>query len=131
MSILESDKPVTLSQREIAVLFAQTIAKSGLPVPSDKYRNDVDYIQIDPIIIEVKVTKPRMGVRLQFMTKGDFGVSLNIDLDQFEADPKGYTVDLFENLGRMLRDSDRLRCNKRFESASLYDMLTKGAAANG
>ena len=128
MPILESNNPVTLDQREVAVLFAQTIAKAGLPIPSGRYRNDVDGIQIDPIVIEERVTRPKLGVRLQFMTKGEFGVALNIDMEQFAADPKGYTVDTFENLGRLLRDSGRRRHTKRAETAALYDLLTQGAA---
>lgn len=128
MPILDSNKPVTMDQREIAVMFAQTIAKAGLPVPSGRYRNDVDHIQIDPIVIEKRVTQPKLGVRLQFMAKGEFGVGLNIDMEEFAADPKGYTMHLFEHLGGMLRDSKRRRHDKRAETAALYDLLTKGAA---
>lgn len=128
MPILESDKPVTLSQREIAVLMAQTIAKAGLPVPCGRYRNDVDGIQIDPIIIEQRVTKPKLGVRIRFMTRDDFGVDFNIDVEEFAASPQSYTLNMFEQLGRMLRDGSRRRHTKREETAVLYDLMTKGAA---
>lgn len=130
MAILETSKPVTMTQREIAVVVAKAIAKAGLPVPTGKVRNDVDHIQIDPIIIEKRVTSPKLGVRLQFVTDKDFGVGFNVNIDEFEADPKGYLTDLFEHLGRMLRNSAKMRKNKKLFDSAVYDILTQEAAAN-
>jgi len=131
MAILESDKPVNLTQREIAVIVAKSITETGLPVPSGRIRNDVDHIQIDPIILEKRVTQPKMGVRLQFVTKDNFKVNFNIDIEQFEANPGGYMTDLFERLGEMLRNSLKIRKNTKLMNSAMYDIMTEGAAANG
>lgn len=131
MAILESDKPVNLTQREIAVIVAKSITETGLPVPSSRIRNDVDHIQIDPIVLEKRVTQPKMGVRLQFMTRDDFKVDFNINVEEFEANPGGYMGDLFERLGEMLRNGLKMRRNKQLMNSAMYDILTKEAAANG
>lgn len=131
MAILDSNKPITLTQREVAVVVAQAIAKTGLPVPCKQYRNDVDHIQIDPIIIEHKVTQPKKGVRLQFMTRDSFGVAFNVNLEEFEAGPVAYLEDLFAHLAPMLRNTAKMRKNKRLFDSAVYDVLTEGAAANG
>lgn len=131
MAILESDKPVTLSQREVAVIVAKSIHETGLPVPSGRIRNDINHIQIDPIILEKRVTDPKMGVRLQFVTKEDFKVDFNIDMEAFEADPGGYMTDLFERLGEMLRNGLKMRRNTKLMNSAMYDILTKEAPANG
>jgi hypothetical protein len=131
MAILESNKPVTLTQREVAVLVAKAIAKTGLPVPNGQFRNDVDYIQIDPIIIEKCVTQPKPGVRLQFMTEARFGVAFNVNLEDFEKDPVGTLKDLFDHLYPMLRNGQKMRHNKRLLDAAMYDILTRETAANG
>lgn len=131
MAILESDKPVNLTQREVAVVVARAIAKTGLPVPNGKYRNDVDHIQIDPIVIEKRVTQPKPGVRLQFMTEANFGVDFNINLEEFEKAPVAYLKDLFEHLAPMLRNGQKFRKNKRLMDSAIYDILTQETAANG
>ena len=131
MAILDSNKPVSLTQREIAVVVAQSVAKTGLPIPGGKFRNDVDHIQIDPIVIEARVTQPKQGVRLQFEVLGGFGVSLNIKIGEFESDPVGYLKDLFGQLHPMMRNAQKLRDKKRIENQAMYDFLTKGVAANG
>lgn len=131
MAILESDKPVNLTQREIAVIVAKSITETGLPVPSSRIRNDVDHIQIDPIVLEKRVTQPKMGVRLQFMTRDDFKVDFNINVEEFEANPGGYMGDLFERLGEMLRNGLKMRKNTKLLNSAMYDILTKEAAANG
>lgn len=131
MAILETQSPVTMTQREVAVVVAQAVARHAQPVPSGRLRNDVDYIQIDPIIIEVRVTKPKPGVRLKFELKGGYGVTLNVNLGEFEASPTAYLRDLFTQLSPMLRDAQRRRAQKRAENHALYDMLTKGVSANG
>jgi len=128
MAILDSNKPVSLTQREIAVVVAQAVAKTGLPVPGGKFRNDVDHIQIDPIVIESRVTQPHPGVRLQFEVIGGFGVSLNVKIGEFESDPVGYLKDLFKQLHPMLRNAQKLRDKKRIENQAMYDFLTKDAA---
>ena len=130
MAILETNKPVTLSQREVAVVVAQAVAKTGLPVPSGKLRNDVNHIQIDPIILERRVTNPKTGVRLQFDTKEDFGVTLNVDLDEFAESPVGYLNNLFDHLGPMLRNSTKMRKNRKLFDSAVYDILTQGAAGH-
>lgn len=131
MAILESDKPVNLTQREIAVIVAKSIKETGLPVPSGRIRNDVDHIQIDPIILEKRVTDPKIGVRLQFVTKDEFKVDFNINIEEFEANPGGYMTDLFERLGEMLRNGLKMRRNTKLMNNAMYDILTKEAAANG
>ncbi|MCZ4284551.1 hypothetical protein O4H29_06850 [Marinobacter salarius] len=131
MAILESDKPVNLTQREIAVIVAKSITETGLPVPTGRVRNDVNHIQIDPIILEKRVTQPKMGVRLQFVTKDDFKVDFNINIEEFEAYPGGYMTDLFERLGEMLRNGLKMRKNTKLLNSAMYDILTKEAAANG
>jgi hypothetical protein len=131
MAILESDKPVNLTQREIAVIVAKSITETGLPVPTGRVRNDVNHIQIDPIILEKRVTQPKMGVRLQFVTKDDFKVDFNINIEEFEANPGGYMTDLFERLGEMLRNGLKMRKNTKLLNSAMYDILTKEAAANG
>ena len=131
MAILDSSKPVSLTQREIAVVVAKAIAKAGLPIPSGRYRNDVGHIQIDPIVIEARVTQPKQGVRLQFEVLGGFGVSLNIKIGELESDPVGYLKDLFGQLHPMMRNAQKLRDKKRIENQAMYDFLTKGVAANG
>ena len=131
MAILDSSKPVSLTQREIAVVVAQAVAKTGLPIPGGKFRNDVDHIQIDPIVIEARVTQPHPGVRLQFEVIGGFGISLNVKIQEFESDPVGYMKDLFGQLHPMMRNAQKLRDKKRIENQAMYDFLTKGAAANG
>ena len=131
MAILDSNKPVSFTQREIAVVIAQAVAKTGLPIPGGKFRNDVDDIQVDPIVIEARVTQPKQGVRLQFEVLGGFGVSLNIKIGEFESDPVGYLKDLFGQLHPMMRNAQKLRDKKRIENQAMYDFLTKGVAANG
>ena len=131
MAILESNKPVSLTQREIAVVVARAVAKAALPIPSGKFRNDVDHIQIDPVVIEAKVTQPKSGVRLQFEVEGGYGITLNVKLEEFEASPMAYLKDLFKQLHPMLRNCQRLRNNKRLMNQAMYDILTKGASANG
>ena len=131
MAILETDKPVNLTQREVAVIVAKSISETGLPVPSGKIRNDVSHIQIDPIILEKRVTQPKMGVRLQFMTKDDFKVDFNINIEEFEASPGNYMTDLFEHLGRMLRNGTKMRKNTKLMNSAMYDLLTNEAPANG
>lgn len=131
MAILETDKPVNLTQREVAVIVAKSISETGLPVPSGKVRNDVNHIQIDPIVLEKRVTQPKMGVRLQFMTKDDFKVDFNINIEEFEANPGGYMTDLFEHLGRMLRNGAKMRKNTKLLNSAMYDILTNEAPANG
>lgn len=131
MAILDSSKPVSLTQREVAVVVAQAIAKARLPVPSSRYRNDVEHIQIDPIVLEVKVTQPKPGVRLQFEAEGGFGIGLNINLAEFEAGPVQYLKDMFAHLYPMLRNSQKMRRNKKLMDSAIYDVLTEGAAANG
>jgi len=131
MAILDSNKPVSFTQREIAVVIAQAVAKTGLPIPGGKFRNDVDHIQIDPIVIEARVTQPKQGVRLQFEVLGGFGVSLNIKIGEFESDPVGYLKDLFGQMHPMMRNAQKLRDKKRIENQAMYDFLTKGVAANG
>ncbi|WP_428398296.1 hypothetical protein [Marinobacter salarius] len=131
MAILESDKPVNLTQREIAAIVAKSISETGLPIPSGKIRNDHEHIQIDPIVLEKRVTQPKLGVRLQFMTRDEFKVDFNVSVEEFEADPHGYMTDLFEHLGRMLRNGLKMRKNKRLLNSAVYDILTKEAAANG
>jgi len=131
MAILDSNKPVSLTQREIAVVVAQAVAKTGLPIPGGKFRNDVDHIQIDPVVIEARVTQPKQGVRLQFEVTGGFGVSLNVNLEEFEENPVYYLKDLFNQLHPMMRNVQKLRDKKRIENQAMYDFLTKGAAANG
>jgi hypothetical protein len=128
MAILESNKPVSLTQREIAVVVAQAVAKAALPIPSGKFRNDVDHIQIDPIVIEAKVTQPKPGIRLQFEVEGGYGVTLNVTLKEFEASPVAYLQDLFKQLHPMLRNCQRLRNNKRLMNQAMYDILTEGVA---
>lgn len=131
MAILESDKPVNLTQREVAVIVAKSISETGLPVPSGRIRNDVNHIQIDPIVLEKRVTNPKMGVRLQFATKEDFQVDFNINIEEFTEDPHGYMTDLFEHLGRMLRNGLKMRKNTKLLNSAIYDILTKEAPANG
>ena len=131
MAILDSNKPVSFTQREIAVVIAQAVAKTGLPIPGGKFRNDVDHIQVDPIVIEARVTQPKQGVRLQFEVLGGFGVSLNVKIQEFESDPVGYLKDLFGQLHPMMRNAQKLRDKKRIENQAMYDFLTKGVAANG
>ena len=131
MAIIDSNKPVSLTQREIAVVVAQAVAKTGLPITGGKFRNDVDHIQIDPIVIEARVTQPKQGVRLQFEVTGGFGVSLNVKIGEFESDPVGYLRDLFKQLHPMMRNAQKLRDKKRIENQAMYDFLTKGVAANG
>jgi hypothetical protein len=131
MAILQSDKPVSMTQREIAVVVAKAVAKHGLPIPNGKYRNDVDHIQIDPIILEKRVTQPKLGVGLKFVAKGEFGIELNISIDEFAADPQGYMTDMFEHLGAMLRNGHKMRKNKKLLNSAIYDILTQEAAANG
>jgi hypothetical protein len=131
MAILDSNKPVSFTQREIAVVIAQAVAKTGLPIPGGKFRNDVDHIQIDPIVIEARVTQPKQGVRLQFEVLGGFGISLNVKIQAFESDPAGYLKDLFGQLHPMMRNAQKLRDKKRIENQAMYDFLTKGVAANG
>jgi len=131
MAILDSNKPVSFTQREIAVVIAQAVAKTGLPIPGGKFRNDVDHIQIDPIVIEARVTQPKQGVRLQFEVIGGFGISLNVKIQEFESDPVGYLKDLFGQLHPMMRNAQKLRDKKRIENQAMYDFLTKGVAANG
>ena len=131
MAILDSNKPVSFTQREIAVVIAQAVAKTGLPIPGGKFRNDVDHIQIDPIVIEARVTQPKQGVRLQFEVLGGFGISLNVKIQEFESDPAGYLKDLFGQLHPVMRNAQKLRDKKRIENQAMYDVLTKGAAANG
>jgi hypothetical protein len=131
MAILDSNKPVSFTQREIAVVIAQAVAKTGLPIPGGKFRNDVDHIQIDPIVIEARVTQPKQGVRLQFEVLGGFGISLNVKIQEFESDPAGYLKDLFGQLHPMMRNAQKLRDKKRIENQAMYDFLTKGVAANG
>lgn len=130
MAILETSKPVTMTQREIAVVVAKAIAKGNLAVPCKEYRNDVDHIQIDPIILEKRVTNPKLGVRLQFMTEARMGVALNVDIEEFAADPKGYLHEQFEHLGRMLRNSSKMRRNKKLFDDAVYEILTQEAAGN-
>jgi hypothetical protein len=131
MAILDSNKPVSFTQREIAVVIAQAVAKTGLPIPGGKFRNDVDHIQIDPIVIEARVTQPKQGVRLQFEVLGGFGISLNVKIQEFESDPAGYLKDLFGQLHPVMRNAQKLRDKKRIENQAMYDFLTKGDAANG
>ena len=131
MAIIDSNKPVSFTQREIAVVIAQAVAKTGLPITGGKFRNDVDHIQIDPIVIESRVTQPHPGVRLQFEVTGGYGVSLHVKIGEFESDPVGYLRDLFKQLHPMMRNAQKLRDKKRIENQAMYDFLTKGVAANG
>jgi hypothetical protein len=128
MAILDSNKPVSFTQREIAVVIAQAVAKTGLPVPGGKFRNDVDHIQIDPIVIEARVTQPHPGVRLQFEVIGGYSVSLNVKVQEFESDPVGCLKHLFEQLHPILRNAQKRRDKKRIENQAMYDFLTKDAA---
>ena len=128
MAILDSNKPVSFTQREIAVVIAQALAKTGLPIPGGKFRNDVDHIQIDPIVIEARVTQPHPGVRLQFEVIGGYGVSLHVKIGEFESDPVYYLKDLFSQLHPMMRNAQKLRDKKRIENQAMYDFLTKDAA---
>lgn len=128
MPILEDNKPVSLTQREVAVAVAQAIAQTGLPKPSTRFRDDLHHIQIDPIIIEERVTDRRPGVQLQFEAEGEFGVKLNVDLTEFAKNPGEYLGDLFSHLKPMLRNGIRLRHDKQAMNAKIYDILTRGAA---
>ena len=123
MAIIETHKPVTLTQREIAVVVAKAISRGKLQVPSGKYRNDVDGIQIDPIILEKRVTNPRKGVRLQFMAENDLGVCLNIDLEEFAQNPQAYLHEQFDHLGRMLRNSVKMRRNQKLFNSAVNEIL--------
>jgi len=131
MPILESDKRVDLTQREVAVVTAKAIAKAGLPIPNGRFRNDVEHIQIDPIIIEHRVTKREPGVRLQFMVEHELGVTFNVNLREFAENPTGYLTDLFEHLRPMMRNSIKLRKRKQIINQALYEIMTEEAAANG
>ena len=128
MAIIESSAPVTMTQREIAVIVAKAVSATGLPVADEQIRNDVKYIQIDPILLEEKVTDPHLGVRVRFMTKDRFSIDLNIDCRHFCEDPKGYMTDIFENLKRMVGNAHIRRHQKREETLAIYNHLTKGAA---
>lgn len=128
MPIEQTKSKITLSQRDAAVYVAKAVASAGLPVPSSRFRNDVDYIQIDPIIIEYKITKRVPGVRLQFEVEGRFGVTLNIDLKQLEDDPQRYLHELFQHVRPMMRNSVKLRRNRKLASQALYEVLTEEAA---
>jgi hypothetical protein len=131
MAILESDKSVDMTQREVAVVVAQAISRAGLPQPNGRFRNDVDHIQIDPVIIERRVTSREPGVRLQFMAANELGVTLNINLREFSEDPKGYLTNLLEHLNPMLRNSLKMRKRKEIINQAMYEIMTEEAAANG
>lgn len=132
MAILDSDKTtVDLTQREVAVMVARAISRSGLPVPSGRFRNDIDGIQIDPIIIEKRVTEREPGVRLQFATKDEFGVTLNVNLREFQANPTAYLHDIFEHIHPMLRNGGRRRKRQQIIDQAMYEIMTEEAAANG
>lgn len=128
MPILDSHAPISMTQREVAVVVAKSIAASGLPVPGPKFRNDVDHIQIDPIVIERRVTQPMPGVRLQFEVKEGMGVTLNINLADFEASPKGYLTELYTHLRPMMRNCAKMRRNRKLVNDALYDVMTEAKA---
>ena len=132
MAILESDKStVDLTQREIAVMVARAISRAGLPVPSGRFRNDIDGIQIDPIVIEKRVTEREPGVRLQFVTKDEFGITLNVNLREFQANPTAYLHDIFEHIHPMLRNGGKMRKRQQIINQAMYEIMTEEAAANG
>lgn len=131
MAILESSQKIELTRREIAVNVAQAIADSRLPVPSSRIRSDVNYIQIDPIIIEHRVTNRESGIRLQFVTEQDFGVTLNINLREFSENPEAYLHDLFEHIRPMLRNGQKLRMRKDALDQAMHEVMIEEAAANG
>jgi len=132
MAILDSGSSnVNLTQREVAVTVAGAIARAELPTPNGKFRNDLNHIQIDPIIIEHRVTNRVPGVRLQFMTQDRFGITLNVDLAEFGKDPGQYLRDLFEHIRPMMRNGAKLRRNKQILNEAMYEIMTEGAAANG
>ncbi|MDP4546492.1 hypothetical protein [Marinobacter sp. MDS2] len=131
MAILETNKPVSLTQREVAVVLAQAVSKSGLVEVGERFRNDVNGIQIDPILFEAKVTDRHPGVRLQFAIRGGYGVTLNVSLREFEAAPVECVQGLFKQLNGIIQDAHRRRHTRRESNAALYHALTQGVAANG
>ena len=130
MAILESTQKIELTHREVAVTVAQAIADAGLPSPSTRIRNDVSHIQIDPIIIEHRVTNREPGVRLQFVTEQDFGVTLNINLREFAENPESYLHGLFEHIRPMLRNGQKLRLRKNALDQAMHEVMID-EAANG
>ena len=129
MAILESSEKVELTHREVAVNVAEAINQTGLPTPSRHVRNDAGFIQIDPIIIEHRVTNREPGVRLHFVTGENFGVTLNINLREFAADPESYLHDLFEHIRPMLRNTQKLRMRKNALDQAMYEVMRE--TANG
>lgn len=130
MPIEQTNTRITMTQRDVAVAVAKAVASSGLPVPSKRIRNDVDWVQIDPIIIEYKVTKRRPGVQLKFDVAEEYGFTLNVDLKLFEEDPQGYLHDLFQHIHPMLRNSKKLRRNRKLIGEAMYEILTEEAQGN-
>lgn len=131
MAILEDTRRIDMSQREIAVVVAKAIAKTGLPVPHPEIRNDVNYIQIDPIIIEKRVTDPKLGVRLMFRTADRMEVVFNVNVEEFAAGPTAYIQELMTHLHPMIRNCKKMARNKRLMDSMIYDVLTQETAANG
>lgn len=119
---------VEAMMRDGARMIAEALVQHGIPKPSRRFRPDVGPVQIDMIVISEKVSQPEPGMRLQFEVEGNMGVTFNIKLLEFVRDPAGYVRDLFEHLGPMRRNVQRMRTNKRELNARIYGALTQGGA---
>lgn len=117
---------VTELMRDAARTIAEQLIEAGIPTASERFRPDVGPVQIDMIVIEERVTRPEPGMRLQFEVEGDMGVTLNIKLLEFAADPAGYIRDLFAQLAPMRRNVMRLRRNKQDANRAIYRAIGGG-----
>ena len=116
---------ITVNGRHVAEFVANKV--QPIAIPSERFRPDVGNIQVDFGHIDQGVTIRIPIVRLQFESLGNRGVELNIRLPDFAADPDGYTRDLMDHLGPMLRNVMKLREKKRNFNASIGRFMTEGA----
>lgn len=123
-----SRSEVLALMRDGAKVIAEQLVAADIPIQSRRFRPDVGSVQIDMAVIEGKVSRPEPAMQLQFEVEGGLGITLNIKLMEFVADPAGYVKDLFSHLGPMRRNVLKMRTNRRESNSRLYEAMTKGAA---
>lgn len=108
--------------KQVADVIARLVAP--LTVQSFQLRRDIGLVQVDA----VEIKEPDGGhpaVRVQFEMAHDLGVTLNVKLAEFAADPVNYMQDLLANLrklehGAKLRRSGRLAEIKNVHEAMIH-----------
>lgn len=113
---------VDINTKDVATHIAGLLSK--VAVPTVRNRNDLHHIQIDTVrIFEPTLNEEKDAIRFQFEMVNNLGAEIRVRLDQFAADPHGYTSSLLENLVDMQNAAIQRRVGQNIQVAGVRDMM--------